>query len=422
MTFSPTTLDCMASFRRSAVNWTATRSRSFSVPKSSAPVHPRRPRVRVHSSQPRRPGHSVQLGRPAQPGGVSQSSPEVNRAPASSRTRWASSRSQRACSRTRRAVSCPAVSVRARAADPRQAIPRQAIPRRPAGPRRPRRWPAPRDPPGPAPWRPGRPARPARSPAWPARCLPRLLLGLVPSLPGLVLGLSRPAVLGLVPRLPRLLLGLVPGLPGLRQGFVAVLLGLLAGVGGRVLAHPAGLAGSPGQLLAQAAHGLPDVLPDLADDVADRRGQLLLELVQLVAAAAQFLAPGLGDPVDLASVYLVVGDQALFLQPGQPRVDRARRGRVHAHEPVAQQPDDLVAVPGLLIEQPQQVQPEAAMAEYRTQLASPSISLSLSGCGAPVRAPCAAVRRSARRSSMTRPDMVLTDTCPEPAPRLPLTV
>ena len=63
MTFSPTTLDCMASFRRSEVNWTATRSRSFSVPKSSAPLHPRRPRVRVHSSQPRRPGHSVQLGR-----------------------------------------------------------------------------------------------------------------------------------------------------------------------------------------------------------------------------------------------------------------------------------------------------------------------------------------------------------------------
>ena len=77
MTFSPTALDCMASFLRSEVNWTATRSRSFSVPKSSAPVQPRPPRVRVHSSQPRRPGHSVQLGRPAPPGGVSQScSPE----------------------------------------------------------------------------------------------------------------------------------------------------------------------------------------------------------------------------------------------------------------------------------------------------------------------------------------------------------
>ncbi len=170
------------------------------------------------------------------------------------------------------------------------------------------------------------------------RGVPVGLLGLLAGLPGLLLGLLGRLlglVLGPVPRLPHLFLGLVagppglllclvPGLPGLRPGFVAGLLGLLAGVGGRGLAHPAGLAGGPGQLLAQAAHGLPDVLPDLADDVADRRGQLLLELVQLVAAAAQFLAPGLGDPVDLPSVYLVVGDQALFLQPGQPGVDRAR--------------------------------------------------------------------------------------------------
>ena len=32
---------------------------------------------------------------------------------------------------------------------------------------------------------------------------------------------------------------------------------------------------------------------------------------------------GLGDPVDLAAVHLVVSDQALFLQPRQPGVDRA---------------------------------------------------------------------------------------------------
>src|SRR5205814_113709 len=69
------------------------------------------------------------------------------------------------------------------------------------------------------------------------------------------------------------------------------------------------------------------------------------------------------------------------------------------------------------IEEPQQVQPEAAVAEYRTQLASPSISFSLSGCWADL-VSCG----SARRSSMTRPDMVVTDTCPEPAPRLPLTL
>ncbi len=111
-----------------------------------------------------------------------------------------------------------------------------------------------------------------------------------------------------------------------------------------------------GQLLAETADGLPNVLLDLTDDVADRRGQLLLQLLELVAAAAQFLAACLGDPVDLAAVLLVVGDEALFLKPGQPGIDRARRRGVHAHEPVPQQPDDLVAVPRLLIEQPQQVQ------------------------------------------------------------------
>jgi hypothetical protein len=199
-----------------------------------------------------------------------------------------------------------------------------------------------------------------------------LRAALVAGLPGLLLRL----LLGL----PPLLTGLVPRLPGLLAGVVAGLPGLLADVGGHFLAHPAGLAGRPGQFLAQAAHGLPDVFPDLTYDVADRGGQLFFELVKLVAAAAQFLASGLGDAVDLASVDLVVRDQALFFQPGQPGVNRARGGRVHAHEPVAQQPDDLVAVPGLLVEKPQQVQPEAAMAEYRTQLASPSISFSLSGC------------------------------------------
>src|SRR5207302_5170148 len=135
----------------------------------------------------------------------------------------------------------------------------------------------------------------------------------------------------------------------------------------------------------------------------------LLELVEFLAPAAQFLTARIGNAVDLAALNLVVCDQALFFQPGQPGVDRAGGGRVHAHEPVAQQPDNLVAVPGLLVEQPEQVQPEAAVAEYRTQLASPSISFSLSGCWAAL-VSCG----SARRSSMTRPDMVVTDTCPEP--------
>ena len=146
--------------------------------------------------------------------------------------------------------------------------------------------------------------------------LPGLLLGLLVHLPGLLLGV--------LPGLPGLLLGVLARLPGPLPGFVPGLPGLLAGVGAHVLARPAGLPGGPGQLLAQAAHGLPDVLPDLAHDIADRRGQLLLELVELVAAAAQFLAAGLGDPVDLAAVYLIVSDQAFFFQPGQPRVDGAR--------------------------------------------------------------------------------------------------
>src|SRR5580704_9411496 len=251
------------------------------------------------------------------------------------------------------------------------------------------------------------------------RLVRRLLPGIPVRRPG-VLTCPPGLLLGLVTGLLGLLLGLLVGLLGLLLGFVPGLAGLLAQVRGRVPAGPAGLAGGPGQLLAQAAHGLPDVLPDLAHDVADRGGQLLLELVELVAAAAQLLAAGLGDPVDLAAVHLVVRDQALFLQPGQPRVDRARGGRVDAHEPVTQQPDDLIAVPGLLIEQPEQVQPEASVAEYRTQLASPSISFSLSGSR---RGPwsAGAFPRPARRSSIARPDMVVTDTLPEPAPRLPLT-
>src|SRR5439155_10815557 len=209
-----------------------------------------------------------------------------------------------------------------------------------------------------------------------ARPVPLLAVPVpLPVLAGIPAGLPR-LLAGLFLGLLHLLARLVAGLPRLFTGLVAGLPGLLADVGGHLLAHPAGLARRPGQLLAEAAHGLPDVFPDLADDVADRRGQLLLELVELVAAAAQFLPAGLGDPVDLAAVDLVVGDQALFLEPGQPGINRAGGGRVHAHEPVAQQPDYLVAVPGLLIEEPEQVQPEAAMAEYRTQLASPSISFS----------------------------------------------
>src|SRR6201999_3575196 len=147
---------------------------------------------------------------------------------------------------------------------------------------------------------------------------PRLLLGFAPRLASLFLRAvaDLPGVLqclvtclaglleGLVPRQLALTPRLAPGLPRLRASLIA-----------HVPRRPAGFASRPGQLLAQAAHGLPDVFPDLADDVADRSGQFFFQLVQLVAAAAQFLAPRLGDPVDLASLGLVVGDQAFFLQP-----------------------------------------------------------------------------------------------------------
>jgi len=96
------------------------------------------------------------------------------------------------------------------------------------------------------------------------------------------------------------------------SGLLACLPGLVQDVGGRVLARPAGLTGRKRQFLAETAYGLPDVLPDLTDDVADRSGQFFFEFVELVAPAAELIATGLGDPVDLTAVYLVVSDQAFF--------------------------------------------------------------------------------------------------------------
>src|SRR6202035_4957372 len=211
---------------------------------------------------------------------------------------------------------------------------------------------------------------------------------LVARLAGLLTGLARPVARG-VGRLP----GALPGRTGL-------LARLVPGVPLGTAHLPCG----PGGLFAEAAHGVPDVFAHLADDVADGRGQVLFQLVELVAAAAQLLAAPLGDPVDLAPVLLVVRDQALFLKAGRPRVDRAWRGSVDAHEAIAQQPDYLIAVPWLLVEQAQQVEPKASMAENRGHWVLLSIPT-----GAP-------------RSSVTAPDMVVTDTCPVAAPTLPLTV
>ena len=69
-----------------------------------------------------------------------------------------------------------------------------------------------------------------------------------------------------------------------------MLAGGLGRLAGGVALGLAYLAGGPGQFLAQAADGSPYVLPELTGDVADRLRQLLLELVELGAAAAQLLA------------------------------------------------------------------------------------------------------------------------------------
>ena len=143
-------------------------------------------------------------------------------------------------------------------------------------------------------------------------CLPALLT----SLPALLTRLIA-CLLRLFADLARLgPHGLLGGLPGLLAlGIPRLLRGLPLGA-----AH---LPRGPGQLLAQVADGLPDVLTDLAHDVADGGGQFFFELVEFGAPVPQFLAAGFGDPVDLTPVLFVVGDQALFLEPGQPRVDRA---------------------------------------------------------------------------------------------------
>src|SRR6266702_1131480 len=139
-----------------------------------------------------------------------------------------------------------------------------------------------------------------------------VLLGLIGGFPRprrllLGRGLPRPRRRGPGPRL------VGPGVPQVTAGIGAA----------RGLVCPGmELARRPGQLLAQGPHGLPDVLGDLAGDVADRRRDLLFEFGEVVEAGVQFLPALSGDAVDLPAVGLVVRDQALFLEPGQPGIDR----------------------------------------------------------------------------------------------------
>src|SRR4030095_4797067 len=119
------------------------------------------------------------------------------------------------------------------------------------------------------------------------------------------------------------------------------------------------------ELLLEVTDASLDLVADLAGQAVDRAGDLGLELVQLLAPAGQLLAAGGGDPVDLAAALLALGDQALGLQARQSRVDGPGRGRVQAHEAVLQEPDHVVAVPGALLQQLEQVQAEAAVAADR---------------------------------------------------------
>src|SRR5690606_28129955 len=120
-------------------------------------------------------------------------------------------------------------------------------------------------------------------------------------------------------------------------GALLPLLFLLLGAPGLRAAGAAAAGGGELELLAERADGVADVLLDRAGDVAHRLGELALQVVQVGAAVVQLLAAAVGEPVDLAAVHLLVGDQALLLQAGQARVDGPGRGRVHPHEAVPQQ-------------------------------------------------------------------------------------
>src|SRR5215469_1944721 len=217
------------------------------------------------------------------------------------------------------------------------------------------------------------------------RLVPRpvpFAVGFVPCPVPFAVGLI-PLAAALVPRPVPFTVGFVPCLVPLALGFLVSLLRALC----RALGSIAGLLACPGvelpcrpgELLAQGPHGLPDVLGHLAGDVADRGRDLLFKLGKVAVARVELRAALVGDAVNLPAVRLVVRDQALLLEAGQPRVDRAGRRRVHAHEAILQQPDDLVAVPWRLVQQLEQVKAQPAVTEHRAHRPSP---LTAAGCAA----------------------------------------
>jgi len=59
----------------------------------------------------------------------------------------------------------------------------------------------------------------------------------------------------------------------------------------------------------------------------------------------------------------VVRDQAVFFEGGEARVDGARRRGVHTKETILEQAHQLIAVLGTLVEEFEQVQAQATVAE-----------------------------------------------------------
>src|SRR5690606_37874386 len=116
-------------------------------------------------------------------------------------------------------------------------------------------------------------------------------------------------------------------------------------------------------LFAQVADGVADVALDRLGDVPHRFGDLPFQVFEVPFPFPQFCAALVGEPVDLAPVDLFVGHEPFLFEAGQARVDGSGRRRVDPQEPVPQQADDLVAVPGAFVQQFQQVQAESAVAE-----------------------------------------------------------
>src|SRR5262249_36860561 len=111
--------------------------------------------------------------------------------------------------------------------------------------------------------------------------------------------------------------------------------------------------GPPGpsvDLFDQASEGTIDLVHAAAQHVVDGFFHTVDDVVDAVPWLAPELPARLGDLVDLLSFALARLDQALVLEPLQRRVDRSRRRRVAAVQPLFQGLHHLVSVHRLLVE------------------------------------------------------------------------